>query len=88
MAKQKQWRPFVIRKIGDDMKEIPVVDLVEDKLLYTYDVRPSAHRELLVESAQALWGGVEGRDFRIVQDQTVIGFHAKRISDGEAIEIR
>jgi hypothetical protein len=84
--KNKIWYPVVLRKVGDEIKEIDVRAFFPN--LYTRDRRPSQYRELLLNAASKLWDGKEGRDWRIVQDQTVIGFHATRIHDGEVIEIR
>lgn len=76
-----QWRAFLLRRIGDEIKEIEQPE-------YTTKATVGAWREILERTAIRLWGGREGRDWRIVQDDTVIGFHAVRVADGEVIEIR
>lgn len=48
----------------------------------------SAWRNLLVECACERWGGKENQNWKIVQNQTPIGFHAVEIATGEIIEIR
>ena len=87
MARLVATKPWLLRAIGGQIQEVDL-DFLDDGYLYTYTATISAWRDLLERAALLLWGGREGRDWRIVQDQTVFGFHAMRVADGEAIELR
>jgi hypothetical protein len=85
MAEQKKWIVYGLFHTQTCQVSIAEIPFPAD---YTYSTRPSDWRELLCKVANRKWGGAEGKYWRIVQDQTVIGFHAVETASGDVLEIR
>lgn len=79
-TKRLSWRVYSTQLVAGQFLEMPQPERTNTSTF-------PAWRAVLEKAACRLLGR-EGRDWRMVQDDTLIGFHVRDVRTGETLELR